>query len=41
MGHGKRASKCSIMDGKGQRFTRDDLIDPFCICMIIKNGMEC
>jgi hypothetical protein len=29
------------MDGKGRRFTIDDSIDSFCICMKIENGMGC
>jgi hypothetical protein len=29
------------MNGKGQRFTKNNLIHPFCIYTIIENGMGC
>jgi hypothetical protein len=35
------ASKCNIMDGEKRRFTRDNPIDPFYICMTNENGMGC
>jgi hypothetical protein len=41
LGHGKRASKCYIMDGEGWKFTKDDSIHPLCICMTIKDDMGC
>jgi hypothetical protein len=31
----------NITNGGGYIFTRDDMIDPFYICMKVENGMEC
>jgi hypothetical protein len=38
---GKCVLKCSITNGKGWRFTRDDFVDPFCMCTKFENGMGC
>jgi len=39
LGCGKCALRCNIMDGEGRGFTKDDLVNLFCICTMIENGM--
>jgi hypothetical protein len=37
----EKCFECNITNGKGRKFTKDDLIYPFYICTIIEDDMGC